>query len=345
VRRRPGYALLVTVLLLAAMAIAASGMLAIGAREREVATTLARRAGLRYAAESEVRRALAEWSSRRFGDLGDGEAAGWPADPDGLVTVTRLAGPLYLLQASVQRSGGPVPPTGHAAALVRVVEPGTLAATFHAAILAEIEAVVTGGSVAGEPDDGCAPGGDAPGILAPEAAIADGASVSGAPAVLPGPPLPVPLPGLFTPPLMDALVTVTTATTTVTPRPESGPDGCEPGATNWGATTGADPCHDLLPFVRATGPLVVRGGEGRGLLIAEDDLVLDGPRFHGVILARGRVTIEPGTEVRGAVRAGTVVMRGGSVTHSSCDVLAAFGAGGLDGPFHSAGRLWIPVFP
>ncbi|NIP81803.1 MAG: hypothetical protein GWM90_22325 [Gemmatimonadetes bacterium] len=104
------------------------------------------------------------------------------------------------------------------------------------------------------------------------------------------------------------------------------------------------PCFDLLPLVLAEGDLGVFGGEGRGALVVQGDLRLDGIRFEGVVVATGRTTIGPGASVQGAVRAPVVSLDGGSVRYDRCAVNAAMLAGGLDRAFRPDARMWVPVF-
>jgi hypothetical protein len=353
----PGFALVFALVILAALSIAAAGMVAIGAREAEIAGAMARRADSRLAAESAAAWALATWSTREHGALVPGEASGrvdvgrtgsnLPPTVEAGFVVTRLGPALFAVHGIGHHADGGPPATARAGVLVRTVDPDSLAMAFPAAVTAETEALVDAGFVAG--DAGCAdPRGvpaplGGPGVLAPNVTVAPAATVTGEPPVLLAPP-PVPASGILEPPLIDALATVPVAGGSVTPIPRVRGEDCQADEANWGAVAPSSPCYDHLPLVRAAGDLTVRGGEGRGLLIVDGDLVLDGVRFHGVVLVRGRVTIRAGAVVRGAVRASTVRIVDGSVAHDPCHVSAALTAGGLDGPFRVPDRLWVPVF-
>jgi hypothetical protein len=342
---RPGFALVVSVLLIAVLGIAAAGILALGAREFEIARAMARRAEARAAAEGAARRTVGTWSSRRFHDLGEGEVRA-DSGGDGRVEVTRLAVDLYLVRASVHRAGGVVPITARAAVLVRSPDVDSLVAGFPATLVAESAAHVSGGTVASQ-DAGCAPEPvhtHAAAILAPQAEVGPGATVTGEPPVLLSDPPPTPGGALLVAPAIHALRPTLVTAPTITPRPESSAGVCQPGPENWGGRAPSDPCYHHLPLLYAPGDLTVRGGEGRGLLVVDGDLHLAGPRFDGLVLVRGRVSIDPGTQIRGAVRAGVIVMNGGDLTFSSCQLRAALTAGGLDGAFRHPARLWIPAF-
>lgn len=335
-RNRPGYALIISILLVGVLAVGAGGILALGAREQEIAAAMARRTHARLTAESEVRAALARWSTRALRAMEIGHPWTPGGDGPGPVTITRLAETLYLVEAAAQVPGPATPVTARAGALVRTLDPCSLAAAFPAALAATHEARLLGGTVAASPAS--------TGVLAPRVRIAPAAVVTGEPPAREAAPPDLPAPHLFSPPVAADLATVTVAGPTVTPRPRATADGCESHPSNWGAVSATNPCHDLRPFILAGGPLAVRGGEGRGLLVVRGDLDLAGLRFHGLILATGHVTIGPGTELNGAVRARTIEMRDGTVHHDAAPIRTALTAGGLDGPFRPPHRLWIPLF-
>jgi hypothetical protein len=357
VRGRPGFALVVSLLLVVGLAAIGAGVVVLGAREYDLASAAARRSSARAAAESAVRHGLAEWSTRGHEKLSVGEAADLTtilsdevAVPPAALsswTVLRLDSALFLVQGEGRVDGpdGPADPrgaVGRAGALVRTISPGPLATAFPAAATAEREARIEGGSVWGS--GSCRTVAPVPAVLAPSVHVAPGANVTGQPPVLLADPPPVPDPDPFTDPLLAALATTTIEGGAVTPRPRTTADRCEPGPLNWGAVSTSSPCHTLLPFVHAAGHLTVRGGEGRALLVVDGDLTLEATRFDGLILVRGQLIVGPGTAVRGAVRATTVRVNDGSITYDVCRVEDALAAGGLDRPFPHPDRLWIPLF-
>jgi hypothetical protein len=360
VRARPGFVLVVALLVVAVLTISSAAMLALGARESEISWALARRSAARLAAESATGWALADWSTRRYRELGPGETYGpldftvgaGQADPPAVAaafSVRRLGTALYLVSGT-GHVGGALPASGQAGALVRTVDPERLASGFQAAITADTEVRVQGGSVHG--DQQCAPAGSAqgatppaaPGVVAPQATIAPEATVTGAPPVLLADAPPVPGQELFVQPLLGEIATVVVTESTITPGPRTGPDGCEPDVQNWGAVSAASACHDHLPLITASTDLVVQGGEGRGLIVVDGDLTLEDVRFSGTILVRGRLTVRAGSVIRGALRADHVRIDASTVIYDSCHVITTLTAGGLDRPFRTGHRLWIPLF-
>ncbi len=339
---RRGAVLLLVLLLILVSATLGLAVLATGSRELHLARALERRARARTAAESAVRSAVQRWSTRYHRRLPvPGEAPGAPG-PDGRsrVSVTRLDSTLYLVRGEATVDAGRYSPAvARAGLLVRTPDPGRLAAAFDAAVTADSLIVAGSGTV-----DGfgvCGGGAAVPGLRAPEVRVA-GASVSGQPPVemAPGPALPP----FLSRGRVAALATRFVPGTTASPRPVSADGVCVPGPDNWGSSVPDTPCFDLLPLVLAEGDLGVFGGEGRGALVVQGDLRLDGIRFEGVVVATGRTTIGPGASVQGAVRAPVVSLDGGSVRYDRCAVNAAMLAGGLDRAFRPDARMWVPVF-
>lgn len=348
---RPGFALAISLLLVVVLAALGAAMLALGAREAEIAAAMARRSHARAAAEAAVRWTLATWSTRLHDGLAIGESAVSsvpPARPDrgpgsgASASVTRLAARLFLIEGTGR--GGPegIPSSARAAVLVRTFDADALARAFPAAVTAADSVLLRGGQVSGVDACGEEP---VPAILAPYWVVAESeAAIQGDPPALTRPPPDVPLPDPFVDPLAAAVATVTIPGGSVRPGPWIGAEGCVDDPLNWGALSPTSACYERLPLVRATGGLEVVGGEGRGLLVADADLHLQGVHFHGLIVARGRLTIADGAVVRGAIRARTAEVHGGAVTYDSCALRDALSAGGLDGPFRPADRWWIPVF-
>jgi hypothetical protein len=354
--RRPGFALVVSLLLVVVLAALGAAMLALGAREAEIATALARRAEAHRVAESAARWALATWSTREYQRLGPGDSmvVQAPLSPEvpqlegagfeARATVRRLGERLFLVQATAHRGEPDAPAagfaTGRAALLVRTFDPGALARAFPAAAVAEDSVIVRVGFISGGGSCEDAP---APVIIAPRHLLDPEATVEDAPALLADPP-PIPEPNPFADPLVGAIASITIAGGSVSPRPWSGGDGCLDDPLNWGSASPTGACHHRLPFVRATEDLEVTGGEARALLLVRGDLHLRDVEFHGLIITDGRVIVGNGTVIHGAVRARTVDMQGGNLMRDACAVREALSAGGLDAPFRPGSRHWLPAF-
>jgi hypothetical protein len=350
VTARPGFALAVSLLLVVVLAALGAAMLALAAREAEIAAAMARRSDARATAESAVRWRLATWSTRVHNALGVGELAtsSTPAalvaahtDPGASVTVTRLATRLFLIEGTGRSGQGRIASIARAAVLVRTFDVEAMARAFRAAVAAGDSVLLHGGEISGL--DWCGEE-SVPAILAPYWTSGSDAGLEGDPPALTRAPPDVPLPDPFVDPLAAAVATVMIPGGSVAPRPWIGPDGCADDPHNWGALSPTSACYERLPLIRAMGELEVVGGEGRGLLVADADLHLQGVHFHGLIVVHGRLTIADGSMVRGAVRARTAEVHGGAVTYDACALRDALSAGGLDGAFRPGDRWWIPVF-
>jgi hypothetical protein len=135
-RPRPGFALLVTLLMTLALAAIGAGMLTVAAREAEVAAALAR--GVPRAAQPPRPRSgppWPAWSTRSVAHLGPGETAALALGPgssgsdsvagsdsdsgEAAVHVTRVHGDLFLVDAVAHG-------TARAAVAVRTLDPGLL---------------------------------------------------------------------------------------------------------------------------------------------------------------------------------------------------------------------------
>jgi hypothetical protein len=350
--RRPGFALVVALLLVAVLAALGAAMLAVGVRETGIAAAVARRSEARIAAESVARWAVATWSTRRYNEVPVGTsievATLDPAAPplytpgrEVSATLLRLAPDLFLVEGSARTNGAGPAVLARAGLLVRTFDIAALAAAFPAAATARDSIAVRGGEIIGT--GGCEDS-TAAAALAPRVLLAAGATVEGSPDLvldeLPGDPEPDP----FGNALAATLATVTLAGGTVSPRPWLGPDGCQEHPFNWGATSPTNACHDRVPFVRITGDLEVAGGEARGILLVHGDVRLRGTQLHGLIISDGTLTIDEGTIIQGAVRGNSIEMVGGAVAYDACALRVALTAGGLDSPFRPGPRQWIPLF-
>jgi hypothetical protein len=218
VTRRPGFALVISLLLVAALAALGAAMLAVGARETEIAAALVRRSEARVAAESAARWVVATWSTREYSDLPVGGAAVLDEFPD-LVgplfdfpgsqlsgRVLRLASGLFLVEGTARSGTERGVVDSKAALLVRTMDLHALAASFPAAMTARDSIVIHDGTISGV--GGCGDH-DAAAVLAPRSFIAAGASVEGAPNVVVADPPDFPSPHPFGDSLASVLATVT----------------------------------------------------------------------------------------------------------------------------------------
>lgn len=144
----------------------------------------------------------------------------------------------------------------------------------------------------------------------------------------------------------------------VTPMPSltggaGGPRCDSTAADNWGDPTRATPCSNRFVIVHARGDVVVNGGMGQGILLADGDVELrNGAQFFGLIIARDDVAAVTGANrFWGAVIAGdarsangdfSVIAGATVVTYSSCAVEMAFlGTAPLR---RERLRPWAPVY-
>lgn len=339
---RPGFALVVTVLLFVVLAALGASMLVVGSREGVIAARLVEVTRAQQAAEGEVRRAVAGWSTRERSEIpvhgilrlpGSGEAAD--------LAVQRLDSGLFLVRADVRVGSGRGAVAARAAALIRTLDPQPLLAAFPAAINVTDGAALESGTV--EVATGCGFD-DGTGLLGPLLSWDAGVRLDGG---TPGSTLLPPLPRTnpLAPPLLDALVYAQAGPGDAAPRPETAGAECRAGPGNWGSVLPTHPCYGLLPIVRGRGPLRLSGGEARGVLVMTGALTLDGTvRFHGLILTDDSVDIGAGAVVRGAIRARSLTLSGGTVVLDPCERAAAASAPALDGAFRPPSRWWIPAF-
>lgn len=123
--------------------------------------------------------------------------------------------------------------------------------------------------------------------------------------------------------------------TIVTPAPIVTAGACDTTvAGNWGDSAGGGACATHLPVIRALGNLIVRGGTGQGIILADGDVVFEnGATFAGLVVALDDViTGNGGGVVLGAALAGdarrgggdlTAVADAGAIRRSSCRVRLA----------------------
>ena len=338
---RPGYALVLTLLLLLGLTALGLGVLSAGTREALLAHNLHRTEQARRTAETGVAGALEGWSTRRYSLLPTNAEVPVPVPGDAAVTVRRLGPRLYLVRGTAALVGLREPVRAAAGAVVHAFEAAELAAAAPAAASVETVARVVSGRVASP--GGC--GEDAgTGVLAPRVQLRPEAVLDGAPPVQQGDPPARPWSDSDFTGLIDALADIRVESRIVRPRPTVRAGECLPGPANWGSVRPEHPCHGLLPLVYAPGPVTVDAGAARGILVVEGDLVLRGTRFEGLIIVLGTLSLEGGATVRGAARAVRLELTDGVVERDVCSLRAALSARALDRPLRPGTRLWVPVF-
>lgn len=335
-----GFALVLAVAFVLALSILGLGALALGAREAAIAGALQLRHTAHWRTRHAALAALDQWSTRDHADLAIGQARTLPGADSAVVEVVRIDTALYLVRAEGTAMAGPVPATASAGLLVRTLDPGRAAAHFPGALTADASVTLDGGRV--DASDACE---RAPAVVAPLLDGEPGAVlISGSHTyqAIPGP-LPAPYP--FTPAAADLLDALSGGPGTLSPTPLVHGGRCVPGPDNWGSPDARHPCHGLLPVVLVRGPVTLDGGVARAILIVDGDLTLTGRAVTaGIIVATGRVVIQEGVRVLGPVRARDIVLGGGEVTRSACDLPVVLAAPALDRPFRPPGRWWVPVF-
>lgn len=337
--QRPGFALVLSMLLVLALAVLGMGMLAVAIGEQAVAGALTRQALAVRQAEAAALHAVRSWSTGSVADMGVGEQR--PLDTGGVggaAWAERIDTALFLVRGSARAPGPGEGATASVGLLVRVLHPHELARGFPGGLNvtgpAEIAGTVLGSA-------GC--GGPGPGVVSPTVTVEAGAVVDGDPPVRHESPHPVPAPDPFSPPLVDTLATLRYTALTAEPRPAVSGGICLPDGRNWGSTDPSHPCHSLLPFIVTAG-LDVLGGVGRGVLVAHGDLYVTGEsELEGIIVVLGHLTLDAGSAIRGAVRARSARIEG-SVIRDDCALAAALSAPSLDRAFRPGLRWWVPVF-
>lgn len=350
---RPGFALVLSLLLTLALMLLALGVLAVGTREATLALTVERAARARREAERAAVDVVRSWSTRAVSDLPvAGERPGGPATPVRTAVVVRIDSTLYLVRGEGRVPGPDGDVIAAAAVLVR-----TLAAVEQsapAAITATGAVTVTAGAVRGSVADTAAGeagprpavcDAPAPGILAPSITVEGAASVTGTPPIEPVAPPPTAVPDPLAPSMARRIADVRTIGSVISPRPAATGGECGPDPRNWGSPDPAHPCHSLLPLVFADTDLTVSGGTGRMVLVVNGDLrITDGAVLEGLIVVHGHVEVAGGSTVRGAIRARSVQLADGEVTRDGCVLVDAGSAPALDRAFRPPSRWWVPAF-
>lgn len=335
---RDGFALMLAMLIVMAVAVLTAGMLAVAGQEARIAAAAAAATHARADADAAVRRILADWSTRRDAAVEIGAASERSPAPDVRVRIERLDTALLLVTASARSPFGSDTARASAGALVQVVRPAPLALkSVSAALSAGSQADIEGGAVSGF--DACASEPPLPGLLAPLINWSSGALEGDPPAEeVPSPPA-----SLEALPLVD-IADLLLPGGAGTPRPLIQRDECVLGTWSWGSPRADHPCGAVPPLVFVRGDLTISGGEGAGILVVAGDLIAGGDFiFHGLIIVRGRALLD-GATVLGALRADRVQLRTGTIRFDSCRLAAAFRAPALDRAFRFPGRWWVPTF-
>lgn len=334
-----GFALVLSMLLILALATLGMGMLAAATGEQAVGAAMARKARAVRQAEAVALQAVGSWSTRSVADMGIGEQRTLDSGGlDGSVRAERIDSALFLVRGEGHVDGPGEGATAAVGLLVRVLHPRVLAAGFPGGLNTVGPAEIAAGAVLGS--SGC--GGTGIGVVAAEVTVGAGATVMGDPPILHGSP-PVPTPDPFAPPLSDTLATLRAPGLSAQPRPVTSAGTCVADDLNWGSPDPAHPCHDLLPVVMAS-DLDVAGGVGRAVLIVDGDLDVGGAaELEGVVVVRGKLTLDAGSTIRGAVRADSARIEG-TVIRDDCAVAAALSAPSLDRGFRPPLRWWVPLF-
>ncbi len=325
---RGGFAVVAVLLLLIGLMGLAHGALLLAERERIAsgleARLLSRRLAARAAARPPEGTDTLPTLGRTAIPLGGGrrELLRWRTDGVG------IGRELVLLVGVAALEG--LPGEDRVGALAAVLDPSARAA--------RAAAVVEAGGGADVGADGVT----ASGWLAPDAAQAaactaelralDSLGAVAPPPLAALPPAAVPvLPGLGAIPGDTLLARVAgRIAATATPQPREWLGACVPGLLNWGSPSDpTGPCGTRWVLRAADRDLLVRGGEGQGVLIVAGSLTLaDGARFDGVALVGGDLTVVRGATLAGMARvAGLVRVRdGGRVVGSACAVARAIRA-------------------
>lgn len=341
---RPGFALLFAMLMTLLLSMAALGMIALSTREAIVAGAAARRVQARAGAESVARTVFHTWSTRDFATMDPGETSPLTADAGTGIVIERIDSTLFLIRAEAR-----VPPGAAAGAvsraglLARVFDPTRTTRSFPAAATVTGAATLLDGIIDGQ--DGCGSGRHGPGIMTPSLGQSSGAIVEGSPPVLlEDPPDPATADPLA-PPLTAAIADLRPQPMTVSPRPLADGTECVRDSRNWGAVDPTHLCHTLRPLVFVDHDLTVSGGEAHGVLVVDGDLqVIGSARLAGLIVVHGTLTAGEGSSIRGAVRAGALILNGGAVMSDPCLRDGAVSAPALDAAYRPSTRWWIPVF-
>lgn len=341
---RPGFALLLAVVMTLLLSMVGLGMIALGTREALIAGAAARRVQARAGAESLARTVFHEWSTRDLAGIEPGATRTLAADAGSSVLIDRIDSTLFVIRAEARvPPGGAAGAIGRAGLLARVFDPTRTVRSFPAAMTVTAAAILLGGLIDGR--DACGSGRSGPGLLTPSLDGSSGAVVEGSPPVVLESPPPPATPDPLAPPLAAAIATVHPQPMTISPRPLADGTACVEDTRNWGAVDSLHPCHTLRPLVLVDHDLTISGGETHGVLVVEGDLqVIGNARLSGLVVVRGTLTLGEGSSIRGAARADALILDGGTVQSDPCIRDEAVSAPALDAAYRPSDRWWIPSF-
>lgn len=377
---RQGFSIVVVIVTLALLEIASLGIAAVCVRANVTARASTDLVRARIAAESAVRFALAEWDEVGIGYpvAGSLTIIPWVPSPVPGITLQTLAERtfrgVYVVraEAAVLR-GGSVRARTSAAVTVSSLPTGEVWFDFHSAVVSAGDLNLLAGAIVDASDPAtspapwtasdCVPAGPAVAHMSasprPAVALGAGATLMTAPtAALAGSPATWSRASrtaaadfqrwgtLRLVDLLDVADHVISGSTS--PRPATASGLCDTtDPVNWGAPSDrAHPCFDYFPLIYADSDLNVTSGEGQGILIVDGDLNLaSGTRFHGPILATGRIHTAR-AEIHGAVRVGgSGSSIDGLVRFDQCALLRAIERSPpLRRVYRAGDRLWLPPF-
>lgn len=125
----------------------------------------------------------------------------------------------------------------------------------------------------------------------------------------------------------------------VRPAPVRAGTVCVSGATNWGApATPGHPCSDHWVVRGRAGDLLLRDGEGQGVLVVDGDVTISSMHFHGVVLATGRVHLTDGARF-----VGRLVALAGFESDGDASVIGS--ATVAQRALRAAFDVWPPLWP
>lgn len=355
---RPGFVLLLSLALVMALSLLGLGMVAAGSREAVIGAVVQQRIEAQQLAEGAALLVFHEWSTQAVQELAVGERAFAPTewvhgsalirdagsgDPTDL-EIERVDSDLYLIHArSTVGGSGSTKAMGQAALLAQTIDPAWAAATFPVTIVARAVSLESGSMSF---SDACSDSADVgAGLWAGQVIRLPGFEYTPTP-----PQVNAPVPEIAEPaptelPLAEHLADLRVTVGLVAPRPVSEAGSCVAADGNWGAVSPTDPCFGHRPMILAEGGLKVTGGEGRGLLVVDGDLLLESEfRFQGLVRVHGTLTLADGAVIMGAVRADSLHISGGAIQHDGCAVLAAVASPALDRAFRPRHVWWVPAF-
>lgn len=305
-RDRDGFAVATALFALVVIGALAVGTLYAATHELRGGALAVHQARAVMAAELGVEQTIAAWTREWNGSLGRGYGRGWTySTAEGAqmtIGLTRLADDLFLV-TSEARAG---PARRRVARVVRldVDDPPVRGALLASTVIDSTVGSTVDGSDHPPAQWDCA----APGPALPAIAVVDTSEALRF--------------GQFDWPTLVRLANsrLTVRVTGAAPR-ASGEECDTTTPDNWGEPNRwmGGPCTGYYPVIHAASDLVIDGGRGQGLLVADGNLTLQGGfEFAGVVLVRGALVGGPG----GARITGTASVAGQGATLSVLDGIA-----------------------